>query len=208
LRSRGIPKLALGIAAIAVVVLLTAIVSHYLGKYQPFADLIHESQSGPYENLSIVVDNAVISHRLSKTETLVLKASQVELSRDRRQITATNIHDSYISRPNGQRIVSFSAGSASVLANYALVDAAFQGTVRIENGVQASSVRFPQPQISCSRLIWDSLSETVNCPGTLTVSLPGYKTTVTGQDLGYDVRTGNLHVSHIHGVFHLPDAVQ
>jgi len=183
-------------------------VSRYLGRYQPFADLIHESQSGPYGNLSIVIDNAVISHRLSSNELLTLKAGRVELSRDRRLITAANIYDSYVARPNGKKIVSFSAGSASVVVNSGLTGGAFQGSVRIENGVQASSPQFPQPEISCSRLIWDSQMETVNCPGTLTVSLPGYKTTATGQDLGYDIRTGNVHISHIHGVFHLKDAVQ
>ena len=201
-------KIWLGAAGATAVITVTAVVSHYLGRYQPFADLIHESQSGPYANLSVVIDDAVISHHLSANEQLTIKASHVELSRDRRLITATHIYDSYIARPSGRKIVSFSAGSASVLANSGLAGGAFQGSVRIDNGVQASSTQFPQPEINCSRLIWDSQMETVNCPGTLTVSLPGYKTTVTGQDLGYDIRTGNLHVSHIHGVFHLKDAVQ
>lgn len=196
------------IAVTVAVLLLTIVMSRILGKYQPFADLIQESQSGPFANLSIVVDNAVISHRLNRDQVLTIRAREVSLSRDRRLITATGIHDSAVTGRNGAKLVTFSAGTVTVLSNSGLLGGRFQGSVRIENGVEAASPKFPGPRISCSTLVWDSQSEYINCPGLLTISLPGYKTVLTGKDLAYDVKTGNLHVSHVHGVFRLPDAVQ
>ncbi len=195
-------------AATLAVAILTIALSRILGKYQPFADLIQESQSGPFANLSIAVDNAVISHRLNRDQVLTIRAREVSLSRDRRLITATGIHDSAITSRDGVKLVTFSAGTANVVANSGLLGGPFRGSVKIEHGVEAESPKFPGPRISCSTLVWDSESEYINCPGLLTVSLPGYKTALTGQDLAYDVKTGNLHVSRIHGVFHLPDAVQ
>ena len=194
--------------SVAGLVASTVIAANLLGRYQPFADLIQQSQSGPYSNLSIVVENGVISQSLGGGQKLTIKAQRVELSRDHRQITATDIHDSYISRANGLKIVSFSAGSATVAANYGITEPVFQGSVRIDNGVHAASQLFPQPHIACSSLVWDSRSEYVICPGTLTASLPGYETTLTGQNLQYDVKTGDVNVSHVHGIFHLPEAVQ
>lgn len=201
-------QIQIAVVTLAVLAVLTWKVSIYLGRYQPFADLIEQSQSSPNGNLSIAIVDATVLRRLSGHRKLRLHAEEVEMSRDRRTITASGITDSYVTGVDDLPILRFTAGRANVTTGYGGMGGAFHGTVLVTGGANVMASAFPQPALHCDSLTWDSETNQVTCPGLMSVDLPGYGSSLTGQNFTLDTRSGDMAVSHIHGVFHLSNAVQ
>lgn len=174
----------------------------WLGRYQPFADLMHP-QTNPMGQLELQVSDAAVTGRSGGKVRWRVKARTISVSRDQFTVTADGVHDGFFYDENERPIVRMSAPHASYQSPGGLLGTASTSLLHLSGGVQARILRTGGPDFRTQELVWDERNHLVQSPGQATAVFPNGAGSATGSDIRFDTSTLDLSLRRLHGTFRI-----
>ena len=194
------PRVLLACIGVAFAVLLVLSQS-YFARYQPLTAL-SGGLTGATGQIALEADDVqVIGHDAGKVRWR-MAARTVTLSRDRRVITITGIHRGDLYAADGHPAAALTASQAIYETPFGMVGLGSAGYLRVTGRVEAHVLSAAHPDLSTEQLVWNSQSNALSCPGSVTAALP--KLSVTAGSAEYDSPPG----APAHGTMHLSGGVQ
>lgn len=174
----------------------------WLGRYQPFADLMHP-QANPMGQLELQVSDATVTGRTGGKVRWRVRARTISVSRDQFTVTAEGVHDGFFYDASERPIVRMSAPHASYQSPGGLLGTTAFSVMRLSGGVQARVLSPNGPEFRTQDLVWDERNHLVQSPGQATAVFPNGAGSASGSDIRFDTNTYNLSLRRLHGTFRI-----
>ena len=181
------PRVLLVCVGIAFAV-LAAVSLHYFSQYQPLQAFSRGGLIGGAEQIALEADDVQVVGRTSGSVRWRMAAQTVTLSRDRRVITIGGIRRGALYAADGHPAVALTANQASYETPFGLLSLGSGGYLRVSGNVQAQVLSAAHPALSAQQIVWNSASNELSSPGTVTATLP--KLSVTAGNAVYDSPPG------------------
>ena len=194
----------LAVTAITILAAVTVFYSlRHFGKYQPYADLLQNSDGFPVSRIGISMQEATVEGRSSVGKRLWrVTASVIEISKDRRTVSATKLHNGTTYSSSGDKTLEFSAAYATYSVPYGYSSSTDIGSnLLVNGGIYARATQFGKPVFTTPTLTWDPNRNLIVFPGQVNVNYPNGTAVVKAQNLEYDIQSGNLVAHRITGLF-------
>ena len=172
----------------------------YFSKYQPLTALTG-GLTGPGPQIALEADDVQVVGRSAGKVRWRMAARTVTLSRDRRVLTVRQIRRGALYAADGRPSVLLTAQQASYTTPFGLLGLSGVGALRVSGSVRAQVQSPEHPSLRTEQIVWDSVSNQLSCPTSVTATLP--KLTVTAGNAAYDSPPG----TPAHGVMHLNGGV-
>jgi hypothetical protein len=191
---------------VAAVLAVTAASLKYLGRYQPFRDLIQQSEQLP--DIALAVDDATVVGRTHGHRRWQLHARQITFSRDHRAILATAIDTGRLFGTSDRPLLSFAAGQASYLTPTGDLDETRYSTLALSGGIRLTVKGRLGLTMTAQSASWNASSDEASVPGAVSITFPNRAGHLICTDVELDTRTNDLAVAHLHGTISVPKLVK
>jgi len=182
----------------AVVAIATTAVSlKYLGRYQPFADLIRRSEEMP--DLSLEARDVTVAARRHGHKNWTIHASSIRFSRDHRSIQGTGIDHGKLFDDHGKALLTFAAGRAAYTTPLGEMAPDRFATLSLSDGIRLAGAGRQAPTLTAQTASWDARKGTAVVPGDVRIDFPSHTGRAICRDVSINTRTGDISVAHIHG---------
>jgi len=189
------------LAGVGVFVAVFAAVSLHYFQTQTLAALPSAGPMGPAQ-AGLEADDVQVVGRSGGKVRWRFAARIATLSQDRRSLSVAGIHRGAMYAADGRSVVTLTADHASYATPFGVLGMSGMGTLRVDGHVQASVAGAAHPSLRTQQLLWDSASNTLTCPGSVTATMP--KLSVSAGNASYNAPPD----APARGVMHLGGGVQ
>ena len=161
---------------------LAAVSLRYFSQYQPLAALSNGGVLSGAGQFALEADTVKVIGRGGGKKQWTLSAQTVTLSRDRRIISAANIRRGTLYAQNGKPSILVSADQANYQAPFGAIGPGSAGKLLVSGHISARVLSAEHPALHTEQLLWDSVTDTLTCPQSVSVTLPKLAVTAGNAD--------------------------
>ena len=147
-----------------------AVSLHYF-QSQTLAGFPSAGQMAP-EQAALEADDVQVVGRSGGKVRWRFAARIAALSQDRHSLSVGGIRRGAMYAADGRPVVFLSADHAFYATPFGMVGMSGMGTLQVDGHVRASVVSAAHPSLRTERILWDSASNTLTCPGAVTAAMP------------------------------------